>query len=244
MRVDPPFKVWPGILPAAYCDDVIRHAETLERMSGSVSHDPKGQARSSDVAWISDNAENAWVFNPIANLVAATNRKFWGWTMTGRETIQYAEYTENQFYEWHMDAQKKPYPVDGRWGGLARKISVSVNLSYPADYDGGDFEIEDTTPTPNRQESRVQSLSDLRQKGSAIVFPAHLHHRVTPVTRGTGGHSWDGFWGPRSFDRPQSGLTLAFGRLMGLKYERREAQSRGSQRGETGCFNLWITTAQ
>ena len=176
MRVEQTFKVWSGISPTAFCDDVI--------------------ARASDVAWISDISGNAWVFQPLANLIATTNRKFWGWNMSGRETTQYTRYGEGQFCDWHMDARKKPYPEDGQWGGLARKISISVNLSDPADYEGGDFEIEETTPTPLRSDRRLQTLEGLRERGSAIVFPAHMHHRVTPVTRGMRRSLVDWFLGP------------------------------------------------
>lgn len=184
LRVEQPFKVWPGIFPAAFCDRVIGHAAQLDSTPGSVTHDPKGLSRSSDVAWLSDNEAHDWVFQPLNNLIAATNRKFWGWSLSGRESLQYTQYAEGQFYGWHMDARKAPYPAEGRWGGLVRKISISVNLSDPADYEGGDFELEDTTPSPERAERRIQTLGEMRARGSAVVFPAHLHHRVTPVTRG------------------------------------------------------------
>jgi len=184
MRVEHPFKVWSGIFPADFCDKVTAYAERLEQMPGSVTHDPKGQTRSSDVAWIGDSPDHAWVFEPLANLVAVTNQKYWRWNVTDRESIQFTRYGSGQFYDWHMDARKEPYPTDGRWGGLVRKISIAVNLGEPTDYEGGNFEIEDPTPTPLRSERRIQSLEGMRERGSAVVFAAHLHHRVTPVTRG------------------------------------------------------------
>ena len=176
--------VWPGFFPPSFCDDVIAHGDTLQSMPGTVSHDPAGRARSSEVAWISDNEDHAWIYRPLADLVAVTNQKFWRWHISGHETLQYTRYSEGQFYGWHMDARRKPYPDDERWGGLVRKISVTVNLSGPADFDGGTFEIEQTVPTPERPERRIERLDELGQKGSAVVFPAYLHHRVLPVTRG------------------------------------------------------------
>ncbi|MEQ8666582.1 MAG: 2OG-Fe(II) oxygenase [Rhodospirillales bacterium] len=184
MRVEQPYQVWPGFFPASFCDDVIALGEALKLTPGTVTHDPHGKARASEVAWIGDTEEHAWIYGPVADLIAVTNRKFWGWRMAGRETIQYTRYGENQFYGWHMDARKKPYAEGERWGGLVRKISVSINLSHPDDYQGGAFEIEQTTPTPDRPERRITALADLWPQGSAVVFPAHLHHRVLPVTRG------------------------------------------------------------
>jgi PKHD-type hydroxylase len=31
----------------------------------------------------------------------------------------------------------------------------------------------------------LKTLSEVRQIGTAVIFPSHLYHRVTPVTAGT-----------------------------------------------------------
>jgi PKHD-type hydroxylase len=43
------------------------------------------------------------------------------------------------------------------------------------DYEGGDLEFLNS----------VTKKADLRKKGSIIIFPSFLAHRVTPVTKGT-----------------------------------------------------------
>jgi len=56
-----------------------------------------------------------------------------------------------------------------------RKISITVQLSDPDEYEGGDFEFligKEIIKLP-------------RKKGCAIVFPSYFLHRVTPVTKGT-----------------------------------------------------------
>jgi len=50
-----------------------------------------------------------------------------------------------------------------------------VQLSGPADYDGGDLQFPN--PSPYRDRFRLQ--------GAAIVFPSFLAHRVSEVTRGS-----------------------------------------------------------
>ena len=52
-----------------------------------------------------------------------------------------------------------------------RKISLVVFLSDTKDYDGGDFEFQEEAKIP-------------AEKGSILIFPSFLSHRVTPVTRG------------------------------------------------------------
>ena len=56
-----------------------------------------------------------------------------------------------------------------------RKISISIQLSRPEDYDGGDLELMYGT--------EPQKLD--RTRGAFIAFPSFMLHRVTPVTRGT-----------------------------------------------------------
>jgi len=185
VRIDPPYQVWPGHFSPEFCDRVMAFGDSLDVMDGSVSYDPAGKARSSEVSWVQDTPENAWIFRPIADLVALTNRRFWKWHLSGRESFQYTRYGPEQFYDWHMDARTKPYPAGKRWGGLVRKISVTITLGSPDDYEGGAFEIEDTTPVPTQAKRRVKRLDDAKRQGSAVVFPSHLHHRVCPVVSGT-----------------------------------------------------------
>jgi len=53
-------------------------------------------------------------------------------------------------------------------------VSATLFLSDPADYDGGELEIEDTYGR-----HRVKLAA-----GSMVVYPATSLHQVTPVTRG------------------------------------------------------------
>lgn len=81
------------------------------------------------------------------------------------EPLQYAEYHsyDNGGYDWHMDI--------GTGAANCRKLSISVQLSDPSDYDGGDLEFWGT------------GVAD-RDQGKLIAFPSYLLHRVAPVTRG------------------------------------------------------------
>ena len=52
-------------------------------------------------------------------------------------------------------------------------MSLSVQLSDAADYDGGGLEF-----------AAHGELREARRIGTAVAFPAFLHHRVQPVRRG------------------------------------------------------------
>ena len=67
-------------------------------------------------------------------------------------------------------------------GTSRRKLSVSVQLSRPEEYEGGDLQF-----------MVVGGYEPVTAIGSAITFPSYLLHRVTPVTKGT---RWGGPWLP------------------------------------------------
>jgi PKHD-type hydroxylase len=58
-----------------------------------------------------------------------------------------------------------------------RKLSFTVQLSDSDAYTGGDLEFLEVPSSPELREQ-------LRQKGTVIVFPSFLQHRVTEITEG------------------------------------------------------------
>jgi PKHD-type hydroxylase len=87
------------------------------------------------------------------------------------DAVQYTEYhaTENGHYGWHQDF--------GPGMLSTRKISVTVQLSDPSEYEGGDLEYF-IGGDPNN------ALKVQRDKGLVFIFPSYMMHRVTPVTKG------------------------------------------------------------
>ncbi len=78
-------------------------------------------------------------------------------------------YQEGMHYGPHVD--------DALMGGANKErtdVSVTVFLSDPADYDGGELVM--TSPF-GEQEVKLPS-------GAAVVYPSSTLHRVAPVTRG------------------------------------------------------------
>ena len=60
-----------------------------------------------------------------------------------------------------------------------RKVSLTVQLSDPSEYEGGDLEIS------KGGLSEDSGYKMHRGKGTVVIFPSYMMHRVTPVTRGT-----------------------------------------------------------
>jgi PKHD-type hydroxylase len=124
--------------------------------------------RNSHIRWIDYNEKSAWLYKHLSELIQTANNEMWNFDISYiDDSIQYTEYHDNGgHYDWHLDVGM--YPVNHR------KISVTIQLSDPDDYEGGDFEV------------MTSSIPDIapRKKGCAILFPSYLLHRVTPVTKG------------------------------------------------------------
>ena len=72
----------------------------------------------------------------------------------------------------HVDNAIRTHVASGEH--IRTDISVTLFLSSPEDYDGGELIVEDT----------FGSQSIKLPAGDAILYPASSVHRVTPVTRG------------------------------------------------------------
>ncbi|MDD9877740.1 MAG: 2OG-Fe(II) oxygenase [Magnetovibrio sp.] len=187
MRLEHPFCIVDQAFAPALCERVVELGQSIEPMAAEVARDPTNSVRDSTVAWIAQSPDTAaWLYDAVDQLVQATNARLWKWRLSTVESMQFTVYGRDQYYEWHADQRKRPYPDDDpRWPGLVRKLSVTINLTAGESYDGGDFMVETLNATPDDTDRRLRTLTEARGLGAAIIFPSHLFHRVTPVTAGT-----------------------------------------------------------
>ena len=89
-----------------------------------------------------------------------------------------------QHYTWHQDSWNKPYDRPKNFEhGLIRKLSVTLSLADGNSYEGGDLEFD--MRNNGDSTSNIQRPEIVRNKGTIVVFPSFVWHRVTPVTKGT-----------------------------------------------------------
>ena len=121
-----------------------------------------------DIAHIYPNEKTSWLYDLLFPLVIEANKSFQFDIDFVTDSIHYVIYPENGGHlDWHMDV--------GYMGVNRRKLAMTVQLSDPSEYEGGDFEIWFGGKRP-------QVVP--RKKGDVIIFPTFLMHRVKPVTRG------------------------------------------------------------
>ncbi len=90
--------------------------------------------------------------------------------------IQYGVYEEGDFYGWHMDQNIE---FDPKSNESVKKISMSLFLNDPSEYEGGDLDIEYQGPA---SDPRYDSFR--LPMGNAVFFQSDVWHRVRPVTSG------------------------------------------------------------
>lgn len=123
--------------------------------------------RRSKITFIPRTWEFSDIYLKIFNCIQSINNDYFKFNLTEMENAQYTEYDESYkgHYDWHIDVGPE-HPT--------RKLTIVIQLSDPIEYEGGELQLH--TGGPFR-------VCD-KTKGTIIIFPSFLLHRVTPVTKG------------------------------------------------------------
>ena len=158
--------------------------------------------RDSEVCWFNEQ----WMYDLIHPFLRKANEDAgWNYEWDFSESFQFTKYGLNQFYGWHADGNSchfgkykrhipgvTPTMPDGSWPkgytdnpnmiGKVRKLSMTINLNKPGEYEGGNLKFDFG---PHASGKRFHECTEIRPQGSIIVFPSYVYHQVTPVTSGT-----------------------------------------------------------
>jgi len=155
------------------CQMVIDRGMSLKKEAAGVGiGNPKGSGvdtkkRITTISWIpfKDMPE---MYRDIETTMLQANNNHFGFDgMKLTEPGQFTHYLEGGFYDWHMDTD-----VLGKHQPPVRKISMTLLLSDPSTFEGGELEF--------MSDGKKAKL----KQGQAIFFASWLQHRVKPVTKG------------------------------------------------------------
>ena len=136
--------------------------------------------RNSNVVWLDER----WIYNEIQPYIHIANKNAgWNFQFDFTESCQFTKYNKGQFYGWHTDSWELPYnaPKDPNLHGKIRKLSITISLSDPKDYKGGELEFQ----LRNKDKAQlIRKCPEIKPRGSIVVFPSFVWHRVKPVTKG------------------------------------------------------------
>ena len=181
-------------IPHHVCDDIVRYAKSIQdqmavtggfgkkKLNSKEVTDLK-KKRNSDIVWMNDR----WVYKEIQPYVHQANQSAgWNFNWDWSESCQFTKYKKGQYYDWHCDSWDKPYqtqnPQDPT-NGKIRKLSVTVTLSDPKDYKGGELEFDFRNLDPDKK-ANIVKCKEILPKGSLVVFPSFVWHRICPVKSG------------------------------------------------------------
>jgi PKHD-type hydroxylase len=125
--------------------------------------------RITDIAWTNEQ----WLYEIVWHyLNVANNNSGWNFQIDSCETMQIARYNKDGHFKFHQDGNGFTRFENGNkfTHNKTRKLSMSIILND--EYEGGEFEFfaKDTV---------------ISKRGTIIVFPSYMQHRVKPVTKGT-----------------------------------------------------------
>jgi len=182
-------------IPPKICDDIIKYglskSESVARTGGYdkeklSKEDIKDiqKKRNSDLVWLDDT----WIYKELHPYIFQANKEAgWNYEWDRSESCQFTKYKINQYYDWHCDSWDKPYEKEGPDNGKIRKLSMTCQLTDGSEYEGGELEFDFRNYDPHMREEtkHLRQAKEILPKGSIIVFPSFVWHRVKPVTKGT-----------------------------------------------------------
>ena len=128
----------------------------------------KQDVRDSSISWLYACDDMEWAFQRVTGAIMNLNERFFKFDLFGM--------TEGfQFTRYDAPSGKYGMHIDKGTGGAVRKLSITIQLSAPEDYEGGKLFVQfsdepDALPT---------------DQGKLLAFPSYVLHEVQPVTKGT-----------------------------------------------------------
>tara|TARA_X000000950_G_C13650658_1_gene551573 strand:- start:137 stop:745 length:609 start_codon:yes stop_codon:yes gene_type:complete len=169
-------------VPGKLVDIIVEELQEMDRnnavfLDASVGGHENGRkdlnVRNSKIHWW---YEDHWACSLMSHYIGVANKRNWEYDLNMLESIQVSVYTgkdqsggEGGHYGWHSDYGTSK---SEDW---TRKLSASLLVSDPSEYEGGDLILLDY----HNNEVKMP-----KEKGSIIVFDSRLPHKVTPVTTG------------------------------------------------------------
>jgi PKHD-type hydroxylase len=155
-------------IPETTVDDLRKILDTKELQDAQIGDGEVNTAtRRTKIFWLPKTDEFVELYKIFHQLISKGNEEFYKFRLSEiTEHIQYTVYNSEDegHYDWHLDMG----PNKAR-----RKLSLVCQLSDPSEYEGGELQINT---------GRVFVAE--KEKGTVILFPSYLMHRVTPVTKG------------------------------------------------------------
>ncbi len=185
-------------LPSELVDGIVGNLEDvnddhMEESVLGVDGNINYKIRKSANVWL---PVSTWVGQLIFSYIERANKENFLYDIDHIEydSMQYTKYGVGEYYNWHTDGDLSIYqaPVNMNLYNIdmipqselyinlkaekIRKLSFSLQLSDPDDYEGGNLQMQYGCGNPLFYAPRI--------KGSLTIFDSRVQHRVKKVTKG------------------------------------------------------------
>ncbi len=150
------------------CEKIINIAKNKGLIKGSIKKGYVKDVRDSKISWLNPSDDMDWVFRKVTDITLHLNEKYFNFDIFGlNEGFQFTNYK--------APSGKYGKHIDRAINSPVRKLSISIQLTNPKEYEGGELYLYDG--------GEKGTLMD-KSQGSLIMFPSYVLHEVTPVTKG------------------------------------------------------------
>ncbi len=148
------------------CEKIIKIAKNKGLIQGVTLGDTTN-VRESKICWLYAADDLEWAFRKLTDIILDANDRFFNFDIFGlNEGLQFTNYK--------APSDKYGRHTDRRLGTVVRKLSISIQLTDPKEYEGGELYLyEDDKGAKMKKE-----------QGTLIIFPSYILHEVKPVTKG------------------------------------------------------------
>jgi PKHD-type hydroxylase len=160
------YAFWNNAFSKEECQTIINIAKNKGLIKGKTKEE--SDVRDSKISWLYPIDGMDWVFRRVTDITLNLNERFFKFDLFGlNEGFQFTNY--------EAPSGKYGKHVDRGMNMSVRKLSISIQLTNPEEYEGGELYLYDDDKG---------TLMDKTQ-GTLIIFPSYVLHEVMPVTKGT-----------------------------------------------------------
>ena len=159
------YAYWEKVFTEEECEKIIKIAKDKGLIKGVTRGET--DIRESQICWLYPDDNLDWLYRRITDIVLNLNDRFFQFDLHGiDEGLQFTNYkAPSNKYEKH---------VDKGFNYVIRKLSISIQLTDPKKYEGGELFLYEGE----------EGMEMKKEQGDLVLFPSYVLHEVKPVTKG------------------------------------------------------------
>ena len=159
------YAFWGNAFSKEECQTITNIAKDKGLIKGKTK--AESDVRDSKISWLYPIDNMDWVYRRVTDITLNLNERFFKFDLFGlNEGLQFTNY--------ESPSGKYGKHVDRAINMAVRKLSISIQLTNPEEYEGGELYLYDDDKG---------TLMD-KSQGTLIIFPSYVLHEVMPVTKG------------------------------------------------------------